>query len=293
MSLNTQQRREQILTHIYEHGFVEVKQLANLMGVSEATVRRDLRALADSKQLELVYGGATLPRTSDFSFRSKSQRNIEAKRVIGRLAASLVGDHEQLYLDSGTTCFEMCAHLKRKRGLSVIVNSARLAVELGGSPELSVIMIGGHYRADRMDTVGPLASTTIDQLRGYLAFIGADGLSMDFGTTASDIESAHLYRQAIHNARETILVIDHSKFLTPSLFKIADLDAFSRVVTDKPPLPEWRDFLNGKGIDVLYPEPTSSPYEESSYAEESDDHAGQGPQQRASHLHADSDKPVR
>lgn len=258
MSLSTQQRRDQILTHIYEHGFVEVKQLAGVMDVSEATVRRDLRALADSNQIEMVYGGATLPRASDFSFRSKSMRNIEAKRAIGRLAAGLVADNEQLYLDSGTTCFEMCHHLKRKRGLSVIVNSVRLAVELSGNSDLSVIMMGGHYRADRMDTVGPLASTTIDQLRGYRAFIGADGLSMDFGTTASDIESAHLYRQVIHNARETILVVDHSKFLSPSLFKIAEIDAFSRVVTDKKPLPEWMDFLNAKGIDVIYPDGPAS-----------------------------------
>lgn len=258
MSLSTQQRRDQILTHLYGHGYVEVKNLAGVLAVSEATVRRDLRALADAGQIELVYGGATLPRMSDFSFRSKSLRNIEAKRVIGRLAAGLVRDNEQLYLDSGTTCFEMCNYLKRKRHLSVIVNSARLAVELGSNPEISVIMIGGHYRPDRMDTVGPLASTTIDQLRGYLAFIGADGLSMDFGITASDIESAHLYRQAIHNARETILVVDHSKFLSPSLFKTAELDAFSRVVTDKKPPAEWLDFLNAKGIDLIYPEESTA-----------------------------------
>lgn len=254
MSLTTKQRREQILSQVYEQGQAQVRDLAHLIGISEATVRRDLRALADENQLELVYGGATLPRASDFSFRSKSLRNVEAKRVIGRLAAALVADNDHLYLDSGTTCFEVCLQFRRKRRLSVIVNSARLAAELGGCPEISVIMIGGQYRPDRMDTVGPLASGTIDQLRGYRALIGADGLSMDFGVTASDIDSAHLYRQVIHNARETILVVDHTKFLTPSLFKIADFDAVSRVVTDRKPAPEWLEYLGGKGIEVVYPE---------------------------------------
>ncbi len=220
MSLSTKQRADFVLRRILEHGHVEVKVLAQEMSVSDATVRRDLRSLSDTGQVELVYGGATLPRATDFSFRSKALRNVEAKRIIGQLAAGLVTDNEQIFVDSGTTCFEMCHHLKRKRGLHVIVNSARLAVELGSSAEISVILTGGHYRPERMDSIGPLATATVEQLRGSLAFIGADGLSRDFGVSASDIESAHLYRQAIRNARETVLLVDHTKFLTPSLFKI-------------------------------------------------------------------------
>jgi len=254
MSLTSKQRRDQILAEILDHGHIEVKRLAQNLGVSDATVRRDLRALADEGQIELTYGGATLPRPSDFSFRSKAVRNVEAKRLIGRLAADLVSDHEHIFLDSGTTCFEMCRSLKRRRGLQVVVNSARLAMELGSYPDISVITIGGHYRPDRMDSVGPLATATIEQLRGYLAFMGADGLSMDFGVTASDIDSAHLYRQAIRNARETILLVDHSKFLSPSLFKICEIEDISRIVTDQRPLPEWLEFLNSKGIEIVYPE---------------------------------------
>jgi DeoR family transcriptional regulator, aga operon transcriptional repressor len=253
MSMNTQQRKSKILSQVYEQGHVMVKDLADGLAVSEATVRRDLRALADEDQLELVYGGATLVRNSDFSFRSKGMRNIEAKRIIGRLAAELVSGDDQIFVDSGTTCFEMAPFLKRKRGLSIIVNSARLAFELAETQGLSVIGLGGQYRPDRMDTVGPLAASTLDQLRGFIAFIGADGLSQDFGVTAADIDSAHIYRLAVRNARETILMVDHTKFLTPSLFKIVDWDAVSRLVTDQEPLPEWMEFLDSRGIETLYP----------------------------------------
>lgn len=253
MSLSTKQRREQILSRIYEDGHVEVKTLAVLMAVSEATVRRDLRSLADERQLELVYGGAMLPRSGDFSFRSKSQRNIEAKRTIGRLAAGLIPDHETIFIDSGTTSFEMAPYLRRRRGLKVILNSVRLAAELGGGEGLDLIIIGGQYRADRMDTIGPLATSALDQLRGYVAFIGADGLSVDFGVTASDIDSAHLHRLAIQNARETVLLVDHSKLLVPSLYKIADLSAVNRVVTDKEPPRQWVEYFEERGIEVIYP----------------------------------------
>lgn len=253
MSLTTQQRRSQIAAQVLEKGHVTAKSLADSLGVSEATVRRDLRALSDAQQVELVYGGATVPRPSDFSFRSKATRNVEAKRTIGQLAADLVADGDQLLIDSGTTCLEMAPHLKRKRGLSVVVNSVRLAGELAGAPEMSLILIGGHYRADRMDTIGPLAEAALGQLRGYVAFIGADGLSMEFGVSASDIESAHLYNLAIRNARESILLVDQTKFRCPSLCKIVEWDAISRVVTDVAPAPEWMAFLDAKGIAVIYP----------------------------------------
>ncbi|MGA2264335.1 MAG: DeoR/GlpR family DNA-binding transcription regulator [Acidobacteriota bacterium] len=268
MSLTSKQRHDQILSEILERGHVEVKMLARKLAVSDATVRRDLRALADEGQVDLAYGGATLPRPTDFSFRSKAVRNVEAKRIIGQLAAGLVSDNEQVCLDSGTTCFELCRHLRRRRGLLVVVNSARLAMELGTYPETRVLMLGGQYRPDRMDTVGPLATATIEQLRGYLAFIGADGMSMDFGISASDIESAHLYRQVIRNARETILLVDHTKFLTLSLFKICEMSEISRIVTDQKPLPEWLEFLQAQGIALYYPE-TASPAALQSPASES------------------------
>ena len=254
MSHSTKQRRERIIAQLYQRGHVSVKALAVEMGISEATVRRDLKALADERVLQLVYGGAALRRNSDFSFRSKSIRNVEAKRIIGSLAAALIGDDDQIFIDSGTTCFEMAPFLKSKRALSVIVNSVRLMAELDNAPGLNIIALGGQYRPDRMDTIGPLATATLDQLRGYLCFMGADGLSMDFGPTASDIESAHLYRLAVRNARETILLVDHSKFLTPSLFKIVDWETISKVVTDTGLSAPWAQFLRSRNIGLICPD---------------------------------------
>lgn len=248
----SQQRHDRILAEVLEKRHVNVRDLAAGMAVSEATVRRDLKAMADTGQIDLVYGGATLRRTSDFSFRSKGLRNTGAKQTIGALAARLVGDDEQIFLDSGTTCFALAPFLKRRRGVSVIVNSARLALELD-APGLSVILLGGQYRPDRMDAIGPLATSTLDQLRGFLCFIGSDGLSMEFGLAAADIESANLYRMAVRHARQTVLLVDHTKFMSPSLFKIVDWDPIQKVVTDQPPPPEWAEFLQGRSIEVFHP----------------------------------------
>lgn len=252
MGTSTRQRRDWVLNQVYEAGHVTVSDMAAAQKVSEATIRRDLRALAQTTDIELVYGGASRARSFDFSFRSKSLRNAEAKQTIGALAAALVSDGDTVFLDSGTTCFEMAPFLKRRRGLSVIVNSARLAIDLD-TPGLSVILLGGQYRPARMDTVGPLATAVLDQLRGYNAFVGTDGISMDFGLTASDIESAHLYRVAVGNAKEVILLVDHSKFSGPSLFKVIDFDRISKVVTDAPPSREWMEFFQARGIEAIFP----------------------------------------
>ena len=252
MRMSARDRRDKILAEVYEKKHVTASYLADRLSVSEATIRRDLRALAEAGQLELVYGGAAVGRNHDFSFRSKAMRNVEAKRVAGRLAAEMIDDGDQVFLDSGTTCFEMTPHLMRKRGVSVIVNSARLALELD-TPNLRVIMLGGHYRPGRMDTVGPLATAALDQLRGYTAYVGADGLSMEFGLTAGDIDSAYLYRMAVANARRTVLVVDHTKFLSPSLCKIVDWDKISRVVADQPPPAAWTTFLHERNIELIHP----------------------------------------
>jgi DeoR/GlpR family transcriptional regulator of sugar metabolism len=253
MSQNTEQRRASILSGLYENGRVAVKDLAGALGVSEATVRRDLKALAEADKLELVFGGAALPRISDFSFRSKGMRDVEAKKIIGRLAAEFVHDNDLIFVDSGTTCFQMTPHLKARRNVSIIVNSARLALELD-APHLEVILLGGQYRPERMDTVGPMTAAALDQLRGFTAFIGADGLSRDFGLTAADIESAHVFGLAMKHARQSILLVDHRKFLSPSLFRIDGFEYVGRVITDRPPAREWRDFFEENGIELTCPQ---------------------------------------
>jgi len=243
-----------ILEQVYRNGHVLVKDLAVEMNISEATVRRDLKTMAEAQEVELIYGGATLKRHADYSFRSKKISNVEAKRRIGELAVNLIHDGDQIFLDSGTTTFQMAGLLKGKRSLSVIANSIRLAEELSAIPDVNIIMLGGQYRVDRMDTIGPLAMEAMEQLRGYRAFIGADGVGMEFGLAASDIESSHLYRLAVRHARETILVLDHTKFASPSLYKIVGWESVSTVVTDQAPSPEWQEFLKGKKVSLVTPE---------------------------------------
>ena len=246
------QRKEQILSSAYQAGYVMVRQLATQLGVSEATIRRDLHGLASEGLLELTHGGASVVRKTDFSFLSKSVRNVKAKEEIAKLASDLITDGEHLFLDSGTTCFQMTPYLRSKRNLSIIINSARMAQELN-IPTINVLMLGGHYRSDRMDTVGPMAAEVLERLRGYRAFLGTDGLGMDFGITASDVDSAHIHSLAAKNATELIVLADNTKFGHPSLYKIMGFNQISTVVTNERPSQEWEEFLESHSVKIVYP----------------------------------------
>lgn len=251
MKTTIQQRRDEILTNVYQSGHISVREIALELNVSEATIRRDLNCLAAEGLLGLTHGGASVIRTSDYSFLSKSRRNIEAKRTIAELACELISDGEQIFLDSGTTCFELVKFLRSKKSLTVIVNSIRTAQEFY-APGVNVLLLGGQYRSDRMDSIGPIAFEVLERLRGYRAFLGTDGISPDFGMTSVDIDSAHLFNLASRNARECILLADSSKFDQPSLYKITDFNCISTVITEKQPSVEWQEFFENQNIKVIY-----------------------------------------
>ncbi len=247
------QRKEQILSLAYQEGYILVRKLAEQLGVSEATIRRDLHGLASEGLLDLTHGGASVVRNTDYSFLSKSVRNVEAKRTIAKMACNLISDGDHIFVDSGTTCFEMTPFLRGKRGLLIIINSIRTAQELY-APTMNVLMLGGQYRPDRLDTVGPMAAEALERLRGYRAFLGTDGISLDFGVSAADIDSAHIYLLAAKNARERILLADSSKFDHPSLYKITDFSQISTIITEKEPSPEWIEYLRSQNVKIIYPQ---------------------------------------
>lgn len=251
MTSTIQQRRDEILSLAYQSGYVSVRQIADHLEVSEATVRRDLHELAAEGLLELTHGGASVTRQSDYSFLSKSTRNIEAKKIISEIAADIIHDGDQIFLDSGTTCFVAAPALRAKKRLSVIVNSVRTAQELH-APGVDVLLLGGQFRQDRMDIVGPIAVETLEHFRGYRAFLGADGISMDFGLTSVDIEIAHINKLASNNSIESILLADSSKFDNPKLYKIVGLENLSMVITEKEPSVEWMKYFDAHEITVLY-----------------------------------------
>jgi DeoR/GlpR family transcriptional regulator of sugar metabolism len=252
-------RKKSIIERIERDGSVLVKDIADELGVSETTIRRDLNELDSQKLVRQVYGGAVRlersSRTFRFSWSNRSTQEIEAKKKIGRYAASFVHDEDILYIDPGTTSWEMIPYLKEKRNLTIISNSVRLQQCMEYIGHHNIIQLGGTFRPDRLDTVGTLAIMGLEQLRGYKAFQGGDGMDIEFGLSAIDHESALIAKTALDKAREVFVIADYTKFESPSLlFKITDIDKINHIITDRPLSGPWTEKCRAANVAVIVAE---------------------------------------
>ena len=254
MGIAAKLRHKKILEELNTKGRVQVTSVAHALEVTEVTIRRDLAFLETEGLLSKTYGGAVpvVPEVS-VSARYRQTMRTAAKRIIGRLASELIKDGDIIYLEAGSTCYEIIPHLAERKNLTIIVNSLYLMRRLGKLTGHKVIIIGGQYRHERMDMVGPGAEMAISQMGGFKAFTGADDITIDAGISGADIVTVGFAKLVLKKASEVIFVGDHAKFDNPALYKIADIDQLDYIVTDKRPSDEWIDVAKRKNIEMIHP----------------------------------------
>lgn len=254
MGVAAEIRHKKILDKLASTGRIQVKDISEQLEVTEVTARRDLAFLERNGLLKKTYGGAVLstPEVS-VSVRYRQSRRPNAKRIIGKLASKLIKNGDVIYLEAGSTCYEIIPHLAEKKNLTVIVNSLYLMRRLGEQAGHKIIIIGGQYRPDRMDMVGHGAEAAITQLGGFKAFTGADDITIDAGISGADIVTVGFAKLVLKKAGEVIFVGDHTKFDNPALYKIADIDKLNYIVTDTKPSKAWHRLVKKRRIKLIYP----------------------------------------
>ena len=228
-------RHDEILHRIATTGSVSVGELANILGVSRETIRRDLKLLADRGRLDIVHGGAARRETYEPALAQRSAENAEGKAAIGRAAAALVEDGMVVLLDSGTTTFAVAQALVGKRDLTVCTNSlanAQLLCRIAGT---RVHLLGGEIDPNEEATTGIEVIEAISRFRVDIAFVGVGGLSPDGEVTDYTRIGAEQRSRMISAAPRAYLVLDRTKFgrLTP--LRIPGFEAAAAVIMDVPP----------------------------------------------------------
>ena len=240
MGIAAEIRHKKILEQLAVSGRVRVEDISQVLGVTQVTIRRDLKLLERSGLLKKTYGGAVLVGPNvQASIRYRQTKNLSAKKIIGKLASELISDGDMVYLEAGSTCYEIIPHLTNRKCLTVIVNSLYLMHRLHELIGHKVIIIGGRYRPKRMDMVGSAAEAALAQLSGCKAFTGADDITIEAGISGADVVTVRLAKLVLEKAGEVIFVGDHTKFDKPVLYKIADIDALNYIVTDAKPSRDW------------------------------------------------------
>ena len=248
-------RHSLILEALKDQGFVSVSALSEALGVSDVTVRRDLRHLEDQNLLRRTHGGATARNhiVRDLPVSEKAAKHAEEKRKIGAAAAALVENHDHIILASGTTVWQIARHLGPSPDLArltVITNAMNVALELTGSPEVEVHVLGGLIRNTSTSVAGPIAEKVLSQFTCRKLFLGVDGFDIQYGLTTSNALEAHLNMRMIEAAEQVIVVADASKFGLRSFGRICGIEEVHQVITDASISPATVAQLEEAGISV-------------------------------------------
>jgi DeoR/GlpR family transcriptional regulator of sugar metabolism len=231
------ERRQLILEMVRSNGAVSLRELARVVQTSEVTVRRDVRALEAEGLLDRRHGGAVLPGglTRESGFPQKSHLATAEKTAIADLAAGLVEEGEAVVVGAGTTTQELARRLARVPGLTVVTNSLLVAQALAHANRVEVVMTGGTLRGSNYALVGSGAEQSLQGLRVSRAFLSGSGLTAERGLSTSNMLSASVDRALVQAAAEVVVLADHTKLGTDTMFQTVPTDVMTRLVTDKPP----------------------------------------------------------
>jgi len=244
-------RLSRIVEQISTNGSVGVGDLAETLGVSSATVRRDLQLLEEQRLLARTHGGAVAHGVLyELPLRYRSARRQEDKARIAKAAAQRVADGSAIGMTGGTTTTEVARALSDRRQLTVVTNSLNIASELAVRPNLKLVVTGGVARAESYELVGPLAEAALASFNLDVVLVGVDGISVAAGlTTHHDVE-AHTNRALIARARRVVVVTDSSKIGQVAFARICDLESVDEVISDTGADDEEVGRLREAGVEV-------------------------------------------
>ena len=257
MSSVAEQRRSEIIEELAQQRWVTVSDLSNRYGLSEVSIRRDLKRLEQLGMLKRIHGGAVAPPSviAGLSGGSVVSKVSPAKERIGRAAAQLIRPGDRLILDSGTTVLQVArsisGDLLTSGNLTVITSSLPIMHELGAWKSIHLLVLGGIYLPDWQVVVGPQTIANLADLHADKLFLGADGMTLSHGVTTANVLEAEVDRAMIKAAGEVILAADSSKIGGIGLTSIMPLERVHKLITDEDASAPFVSALREAGVDVI------------------------------------------
>jgi DeoR/GlpR family transcriptional regulator of sugar metabolism len=228
----TAERRQEILVRLGRDGKVVASELVAELGVSEDTVRRDLRELAAGGLVQRVHGGALPLAPAVPSFTQRMRLAPEAKAHLAEAALPLLDGAEVIVLDGGTTSLELARRLPPSRTCTVLTNSPPVAVALAEHPSVEVVLLGGRLLKEAQVAVGPETIDALRQVNADACVLGICSLHPEVGVTAIGHDEAHVKRAMLESAAEVIALATADKLHTAAPWVVAPLADVTHLVTD-------------------------------------------------------------
>lgn len=259
--MHRHERLTTLLELVAQHGHIEVDELSAQLGVSSATVRRDLDSLAHQQLLTRTRGGAVVNNVAyDLPLRYKTARRASEKARIAAAAAGLVERGMVVGVNGGTTVTEVARVLATRPDLSgpgdataitVVTNALNIAHELAVRPHIKIVVTGGVARPQSYELIGPMAGRMLDDLALDIMFLGVDQVDPVMGATAHHEGEAAVSNLLIARAHRVVVVADASKLGRRAFARICRPAEITTLVTDSSADPALVERFRAQGIEVL------------------------------------------
>ena len=249
------ERHKIILETLNKNGFVKITDIAQELGVTTVTIRKDIKILADKGLLYKVHGSARAvnPHVSDTKFNIKNSTNMENKNKIASKMAELVESNDSLIISSGSTAYTVASHLLNNASLNninVVTSSLKVAVMLGESSAFNVIQLGGPVSHTALSTQSSEQWGGFDFICNKF-ILGVDGIDVEAGISTATVEEARLTQKMIERSTKTIVVADSSKFGVRGFGRICGFDDIDMLITDSGAPKPMIEMIEDAGVEVL------------------------------------------
>lgn len=233
--MNKFQRLEEITKLVNKKGTVRISEIMETFGVTDMTVRRDLAELEEQGLLKKIHGGArstTVFQYIERTHEEKHTHNVEEKKKISQVAASLIEEGDTIFLGPGTTV-EFLAEAIKNTNLTVVTNCLPVFSILSKkkSETFKVFLLGGEMRKVTESFVGEITNTSIEKMYFSKIFFSANGV-VENDIMTSSIEEAYTQKLAIGNSVESYLLLDSSKIGKKDFSVVCKLSDLTGVVSD-------------------------------------------------------------
>ena len=254
MSLLAEERRFRIREILSRERSVTAAELIRTLGVTAATIRRDLAVLEQEGVLARSHGGA-VSRTSGTNFQPSyealGRANRAEKQAIAREAERLILDGETIFLEASTTVYELARRLLRRNRLNVITNSPPIVDELQRSQHVSVISTGGELQKDVFYLSGLWAQRALSEIRVDKAVMGVRAIDPAYGISTASQAEAQIKKMILKSARVSIALADHTKFGNQGFAYVGPVTDIDILVTDSGTAPQYLRSLREAGVELI------------------------------------------
>ena len=253
--LSIAERHKYILDSLNRRGFVRITDVANELGVTKVTIRKDVKILESKGLLYKVHGSArpANPHVADLDVHVKDNINREAKRAIARRAVELLDDNDSVIVASGSTIHAFAEEIRLRpwHPLNIVTPFLRLGVLLNEVENVDVVQLGGAVHKKSLSVSGSEAVRALDDCICSKVFFGVDGIDLEHGITTSTIEEAKLTRRMMEAASQTIVLADSSKFGQRGFGRIGSLEEIDVIVTEAEVSEQMASALEEAGVDLI------------------------------------------